>query len=148
MPEAYTKRTRRMTEKRAKLLPEDLFNTLLLSNCLKKAQHKRDKHKSPKTPTETPLNPPKGSPNLKSTEFIPFMFPILKELCKSEERREPRHTPGSRGTNEDLPADVAMCETQREMHQGAQQHNHLFNVSNHSDILFFMKQIQFLTNGT
>lgn len=95
-----------------------------------------------------PLSPPKGSPNLKSAASIPLMFPLLKEMCKSEERREPRRTPGSPGTNEDLPADVVMCETQRETHQGAQQHNHLFDVSNHSDILFFMKQIQFLTNGT
>lgn len=107
VPEAYTKRSCRVTEKRAELLSEGLFNTLLLSNCLKKAQHRRDKHKSPKTPTETPLNPPKGSPNLKSPEFIPLMFPLLKEMCKSEERREPRRTPGSQGTNEDLPA--AMC---------------------------------------
>lgn len=56
VPEAYTKRSRGVTEKRAELLSEGLFNTLLLSVrghfrerlTAKRAPPRRDKHNSPK----------------------------------------------------------------------------------------------------
>lgn len=78
MPEAYTERSRGVTEKRAELLSEGLFNTLLLSICgafeCEKSQHRRDKHKSLETPTETPPNTPGGAPNLNTCALTPVIF--------------------------------------------------------------------------